>query len=179
MRFNPYALNDTARSQRINEYEFVKSGKLARMTDANLAASFSLSPETFRKKKENQEGKNEEINLYDIPWNASFTYNLNVRNFVNSITDRDTTTYIQTAGASGSITFTQNWRVGFNLNYDITNKELSYTSLDIYRDLHCWEMRLSWVPFGPRQSYNFQINVKSSILQDLQYKKQSQPNEFR
>jgi len=179
MRFNPYALNDTARSQRINEYEFVKSGKLARMTDANLAANFSLSPETFRNKKENQEVKNEEINPFDIPWNASFSYNLNVRNFVNSITDRDTTTYIQTAGASGSITFTQNWRVGFNLNYDITNKKLSYTSLDIYRDLHCWEMRLSWVPFGPRQSYNFQINVKSSILQDLQYKKQSQPNEFR
>lgn len=182
MRFNPYALNDTLRTQRINEYEINKSGKLARMTDANLAASFILSPENFRKNKteENEKKSTEKtIDPYEIPWNASFTYNLNVRNFVNSVSDKDTTTYIQTAGASGSVTFTKNWRVGFNLNYDITNKQLSYTSLDIYRDLHCWEMRLSWVPFGPRQSYNFQINVKSSILQDLQYKKQSQPNEFR
>ena len=180
MRFNPYARNDTARTQLINEYLISKTGKLARLTDANLAVSFSLSPETFKKKSEEEEQKEEPItDLYEIPWNASFTYNLNVRNFVNTQSQNDTTTYIQTAGVSGSVSFTRKWRVGFNVNYDVTNKQLSYTSLDIYRDLHCWEMRLSWIPFGPRQSYNFQINVKASVLEELRYKRQSQPNEFR
>ena len=183
MTFNPYSRRDEDRTLLKNEFEFAESGKLARLIDANLAANFSLSPETFKKKKtettEDKENEEEEINPFEILWNASFTYNLNVRNFVNRSSQNDTTTYIQTAGVSGSVTFTKNWKVGFNVNYDVTNKQLSYTSLDIYRDLHCWEMRLGWIPFGPRQSYNFQINVKASVLQELRYKKQSQPNEFR
>jgi len=28
-------------------------------------------------------------------------------------------------------------------------------------------MRLGTIPFGPRKSYNFTLNVKASILQDL------------
>jgi hypothetical protein len=28
-------------------------------------------------------------------------------------------------------------------------------------------MRFNWVPLGPRKSWNFSINVKASILQDL------------
>ncbi|HIA37209.1 MAG TPA: hypothetical protein EYN89_10900 [Flavobacteriales bacterium] len=47
------------------------------------------------------------------------------------------------------------------------NKDFTYTSIDIYRDLHCWEMNFNYIPFGLRQSYNFEIKVKSSILQDL------------
>ena len=46
-----------------------------------------------------------------------------------------------------------------------------YTSLNIYRDLHCWEMLVKWIPFGYRQSYNFTIRVKASVLQDLKWEK--------
>jgi predicted glycosyltransferase involved in capsule biosynthesis len=62
---------------------------------------------------------------------------------------------------------TPKWKVGFNSWYDFTSKQFTNFGLNIYRDLHCWEMKLNWVPFGYQQSYNFQINVKSSILQDL------------
>ena len=181
MTFNPYARNSEKRL--INKYQFQAKGKLARFTSGNLAMSFALSPETFSKKKTEQEEEGaKEIDpseFHKISWNASFNYNFRATKTISSTTDNDTTLFIQTAGVSGTVNFTKNWRIGFNVNYDISNKEISYTSLDIYRDLHCWEMKLGWIPFGPRQSYNFQINVKSSILQDLRYKKQSQPNEFR
>ena len=181
MTFNPYARNSEKRL--INKYQFQENGKLARFTSGNLAMSFALSPETFSKKKTEQEEEGaKEIDpseFHKISWNASFNYNFRATKTISSTTDNDTTLFIQTAGVSGTVNFTKNWRIGFNVNYDISNKEISYTSLDIYRDLHCWEMKLGWIPFGPRQSYNFQINVKSSILQDLRYKKQSQPNEFR
>jgi hypothetical protein len=59
------------------------------------------------------------------------------------------------------------WRVGFRTGFDFDRKEITYTSVDIYRDLHCWEMTLNWIPFGFRQSYNFTLRVKSSVLQDL------------
>ncbi|RLD55567.1 MAG: LPS-assembly protein LptD, partial [Bacteroidetes bacterium] len=74
---------------------------------------------------------------------------------------------IQTLGLSGQINITPKWKFTFNTGWDFTNNALSYTSINIYRDLHCWEMRFSWVPLGARQSWNFSINVKASILQDL------------
>jgi hypothetical protein len=37
----------------------------------------------------------------------------------------------------------------------------------VFRDLHCWAMHMQAVPFGPRKSYNFTLNVKAAVLQDL------------
>ncbi|MFQ3337182.1 MAG: hypothetical protein ACI9E3_001193, partial [Flavobacteriales bacterium] len=113
------------------------------------------------------------------PWSANFSYVMSMSKTWSSFSNRDSSIYTQSASVGGSVSFTKNWRVGFNVNYDITNKNFSYSNIEIYRNLHCWEMRLSWIPFGPRQSYNFGINVKSSVLQDLKYEKKSQPKEFR
>ena len=46
-------------------------------------------------------------------------------------------------------------------------KELTYSSINIYRDLHCWEMILNLIPLGYHRSYTFTIRVKAAILQDL------------
>ena len=67
--------------------------------------------------------------------------------------------------------FTPNWRIALSSGYDFVNKGLSYTSIDIYRDLHCWEMRFNWIPYGTYKSWNFSINVKASALQDLKLTK--------
>jgi hypothetical protein len=57
--------------------------------------------------------------------------------------------------------------VGFTTGYDFKAKDFSYTSFDIYRDLHCWEMSFKWIPFGYRRGWSFTINVKASVLKDL------------
>ena len=72
---------------------------------------------------------------------------------------------------SGNFSLTENWKFNFSTGYDFTNKGMSYTSIDIYRDLHCWEMRFNWVPFGYYKSWNFSINVKASSLSDVKYEK--------
>ena len=73
---------------------------------------------------------------------------------------------------SANADITKNWRVAVSTGYDFVNKGLSYTSIDIYRDLHCWEMRFNWIPFGYYKSWNFQINIKASSLKDVKYQKQ-------
>jgi len=65
------------------------------------------------------------------------------------------------------LSLTPKWKIGFQSGYDFINKDLTYTSVNIYRDLHCWEMKFNWVPFGFRKMYTIDINVKSAILQDL------------
>ncbi len=74
---------------------------------------------------------------------------------------------IQTINVSGEFNITKKWKIGFTTGYDITNRDISYTSIDIYRDLHCWEMRFNFIPFGPRRGWSFTLNVKASVLQDL------------
>ena len=93
-----------------------------------------------------------------------------------SITEEDvikahTGKIIQTLNISGDVNITKKWKVGFTTGYDFSQKDLSYTSIDIYRDLHCWEMRFNWIPFGMRRGWSFTINVKASVLQDLKYNK--------
>ena len=75
--------------------------------------------------------------------------------------------YLQNLNFSGDMNLTKNWRIGFSSGYNFEQKQVTYTSLDIYRDLHCWELLINWVPFGFRQSYNLTLRVKSSVLQDL------------
>jgi hypothetical protein len=41
----------------------------------------------------------------------------------------------------------------------------------LHWDLHCWEFSASYVPFGARKSYMFQLNIKSALLKDLKLQK--------
>jgi lipopolysaccharide export system protein LptA len=180
MNFSPYS-RDTA-GVLIDSYLYKETKKIARLTKGNINLSFALSPETFKKKKKEENGESNEKepeSEYEIPWTANFSYVMTMSKTWSSFSNRDSAVYSQSAAVGGSINFTKNWRFGFNVNYDITHKDFSYSNIEVYRNLHCWEMKLSWVPFGPRQSYNFGINVKSAVLQDLKYEKKSQPKEFR
>ena len=90
-------------------------------------------------------------------------YNISKENAAKAHTGR----IVQTLNISGEVNITKKWKIGFTTGYDFTNKAMSYTSVDIYRDLHCWEMRFNFIPFGNRRGWNFTLNVKASVLQDL------------
>lgn len=74
-------------------------------------------------------------------------------------------------GVNADVALSAKWKVGVRTGYDFINKEFTLTSLDFYRDLHCWEMRFNWIPFGFQKGWNFTIGVKASMLQDLKYEK--------
>jgi hypothetical protein len=78
---------------------------------------------------------------------------------------------VQTFGISGQLNITPKWKISVTTGWDFTHGQLSYTSIDVYRDLHCWEMRFGWVPKGGQQNWNFSINIKASMLQDLKLNK--------
>ncbi len=104
---------------------------------------------------------------YSVPWNLTFTYSFNYNARYQHIDESMDRSYVQNLSVQGDVHLTPKWRVGFRTGYDFDNHKLTYTSVDIYRDLHCWEMTFNWIPMGFRQSYNFTIRVKSSVLQDL------------
>lgn len=63
----------------------------------------------------------------------------------------------------GNIKLTQKWGVNVgNFGYDFVRKGLSYPSLGLSRDLHCWQMNFDWAP--TRGTYSFTIQVKPGTL---------------
>jgi hypothetical protein len=102
---------------------------------------------------------------FSVPWNFRATYSFNYN--TSYLLRVPTRNYTQNLSFSGDFNLTPKWRMGFTSGYDFTHKDITYTSVDIYRDLHCWELTINWIPFGFRQSYNLTLRVKSSVLQDL------------
>lgn len=188
--FSPYGL-DTA-GNKVNESYFNQKNKLLRFTNMSISSGFSLRSQQSKDKEEGEsEDKFEnEERLYDeyidgdmdyqqgfsadsyvdfeIPWS------LNVRHSWSINKSRGGDPVISnTLNLSGDVSITPAWKIGGQMNYDLEQMEMSYTSLNIYRDLHCWEMRFTVVPFGTRKSYSFTIQAKGSLLSDLKHKQES------
>ncbi len=100
---------------------------------------------------------------FNVPWNLSLRYNLTYAK------PRDESQINQSVNFSGDMSLTPRWRIGFSSGYDFRAGDFTMTNINVYRDLHCWEMRFGVVPFGSRKSWNFTIQVKSSMLKDLKY----------
>jgi hypothetical protein len=99
---------------------------------------------------------------WDIPWNLTFGYNLSYnRAFTGN------TNVTQALNVSGDVSFSEKWKINFNTGYDVSAARITQSMIGIARDLHCWQMNVNWIPFGRFTSYNVDIRVKSSILQDL------------
>lgn len=108
-----------------------------------------------------------------VPWNLSLAYTLSYINTYYAAKLGYESQVVQTLSLRGDVSLTKNWKISFTTGYDFQSKAMSYTSVDIHRDLHCWEMHFNWVPFGYYKSWNFTINVKAGMLQDLKYNKRN------
>ena len=160
LTYDPYKLNGSG--QRVNKFYFNESYFPARLIQAR--AGFNLRINGSKTSDESDFHWLDYVD-FNIPWNFTLNYTINYnKSFVENSLD-------QSASFSGDFKLTDKWKIGFNSGFDFENQELTYTSLDFYRDLHCWEMRFKWIPFGIRQSYNFTIRVKASVLQDLKWEK--------
>lgn len=169
MNFTPYAQDTLGR--KINKWLIDDTGELTRLTNATLNLTFNLNGQSKSKDYQSDKGTSEElaqINAqrrgyidFNVPWNLFVGYNLAATNVQSEYE------LSQFISFSGDVSITPKWKIGFSSGYDFQRNDLTQTSVSIYRDLHCWEFSMSWVPFGTLQSWSFDLKVKSSILQDL------------
>ncbi len=142
-----------------------------RFTYGRLSLSTNLNPDANKKKtlEGGNEAELEMINSrpqayidFSIPWSLSLNYNITYDRPYKEDALLD-----QSFTFSGDINLTEGWKIALTSGYSFTQKELALTKIDFYRNLHCWEFSLGWIPTGPRQSFDFTIRVKSPTLQDL------------
>lgn len=166
-RYDPYIVNNEKNGNR-NTLELLSNNRLARFISANTSIMLNLSDKTFSKKSNKGD---EEEDFYKIPWNLNISYNLTYNKGYQSSEFSDTT---QSLNFDGNIKLGKKWKLGLRSGYDFDTKRLTYTSIDIYRDLHCWEMLFHWIPIGFHKSYMLTIRVKANILKDLKIEKKKE-----
>ena len=138
-----------------------------------------IEPEEVRPKKKEREKENVTNDGYvfaEIPWSLSVSYSL--RYGANTSVWDEKRNYHKmefkhNLSFSASIGLGKGWKASTSLSYDVNAKKLAYSSINVSRDLHCWSMSASFVPFGPYKSYTFHIGVNASMLKDLKYDKSS------
>jgi lipopolysaccharide assembly outer membrane protein LptD (OstA) len=156
-------------------------GQIGRLTSADLSFSTTLTGSTNKSGNDKTKTSSAPIQfsspdqyltyeqfhpLYYVPieispWSVSFFYNFVYSNLANV---KQTTQSI-TTNASAQIT--KFWYFSIYSGYDLQAKQFTTTSLSVKRDMHCWELTFTTIPFGFHQSFQLEVHVKSSVLQDL------------
>lgn len=173
-------------AQRVNKY-FFQDGKLPQLTNASFSLSGSLNSTSFKPPAPVQPGTtlqnltpqqtqrlaaiNSDPGAYidfNVPWNLTFNYTFSYNNnFVNTSTSSNLM-------LSGDLKLTDKWKIQYSTNFDLRALKLSgVPSFSIYRDLHCWDLSASWVPFGFYKSYSVTLKVRSDVLQELKLSKKN------
>lgn len=190
-QFDPYNYNDAGR--RINELVWsrhpislgrlmaggislqtnLKGGNRSSSNQRNINASNYKKGNLMPTDEYDQEAayvKSNPAEFVDFktPWSADISYSL--RFFKSpSYTTPGTfqTTFNQDINWNGNISLTPKWKVGMSGFYNITSKELGMLTVNLSRDLHCWQMSVVISPVGKYRFFTININPKSSVLRDL------------
>ena len=106
---------------------------------------------------------------FNIPWSFSVSYGVTMREDTQAKINEKNMRYpyklTQNLNFSGNVKLSNKWNVNFSSGWDFMDKELTTTTMNITRDLHCFNMSCG-VVLKPYKSYNFSIRANSSMLAD-------------
>ncbi len=155
---SPYAID--SKGVLLNTWNHNLGGDWARLTFANIAASLRLATSKAKTKAV----------FIQIPLDINLSYNLTYTKPGNS--EKIT----QALQISGNVAITNKWNFNYSTGYDVQSRAMTLTNFRITRNLHCWDLTFSWVPFGTYQSYVFTLQPKASLLKEMKYRKQENWN---
>jgi len=174
--YSPYAMDYG--TGRVLQQTMLEHGTgVGRFRNANmsLGTNFHSKPTGGDKSRTNSAeyarvmrnaGYNEYVD-FNIPWSFNINYTLSANSLYSSFSYSDTVVISHSFTFNSELKISERWKLAVSSGYNFDYKQLTLTSIDLYRDLHCWQMHFFAFPFGPRKSFNFTLNVKSTVLQDL------------
>ena len=111
-----------------------------------------------------------------IPWSFTVSYSCSMTEDrsrpINTKTMRYPYRLIHNLSGNGNIKIANRWSLNFSTSYDFEAKKLAQTTINVARDLHCFQMSAS-IQLGYFNSYFFTIRANSSMLQDLKWEKRN------
>lgn len=197
------ANNEKVGVEKINRFLFENNKGLVRLTNLNLSLSTSFDSDgikvadSFGQNNDPIDSTEKTSNLGDrfskrmnlndedrdlfgecnagyqpisVPW--SITLGLNYRYsqpFENRI-DRSVNLNLGLR-----FQLTETWKFDANGLYDLIGQKLDNTSVNITKDMHCWDLSVRWYPTGINQGFYLRFGIKASQLKDLKLEKRDDP----
>ena len=174
-----YEINE--KGNRIEQFVWDTRGKPLRFVDARASFSTTLTVKKIRDifsggaAATSGQGRSpaappgrrsvQEEGLLSVFENFNIRHNLVLQGQSTATVD---TFFVQTnvITLNGNVPLTPAWRVSVgSFGYDFVNKKVTFPSLSISRDLHCWNMGLSWQP--SRGTYAFFLRVDPGSIFDF------------
>lgn len=114
---------------------------------------------------------------FSMPWSFSISYGITMAEDRTADIDIKSMRYpfkfSHNLNGSGSLRLSAGWNVSFSSGWDFTANKLSMTTVNINRDMHCFNISAGLV-FGTFTSYNITLRANASTLTDaLKYDKKS------
>ena len=128
--------------------------------------------------KESKEGLDADGYMkFQMPWSFSVSYGITMAEDrsrdINVKNMRYPYKFTQNLNFSGNLKLASNWNCNFASGWDFTNKAISMTTVNISRDMHCFNVSCGLV-FGTFTSYHISLRANASTLTDaLKYDKKS------
>ncbi len=200
--FDPYAIlvdEDHKTGMRINKFAISEGQGLARMNNASVSLSYSLSGDGKINGNDGQSGGGAPADHYmriyyhpvtgeyipggwlyymnpNVPWSLNLNYSYSFRRGYQWANGKETqnNSHTQTLGVSGNVKLTPRLSMQLTTGFDLMALKMTTTQFSASYDLHCFNIRVSWVPNGQWESWTFQISANASALADLlKFKKSS------
>ncbi|MBK8193370.1 MAG: LPS-assembly protein LptD [Lewinellaceae bacterium] len=177
-RFDPYVAD--AKGRRVDRTVLSERGKLWRTTGFGFQVNTVFSIKQLRdvfSGKEVEEATGRPANRPTVKddllgWFDDFRVNHSIsfnRLLIPTGFGAERDTFVigrNNVSLAGRIPLSSKWSINIsNIAYDFQSKQLVYPDLGFTRDLHCWELSMSWQPV--RGTYLFTINVKPGTLDFL------------
>ena len=201
--FDPYAIlvdEKNKSGKRINQFAITQGQGLARLNSTSVSLSYSLSGDGKGKGNDGgQEASGSPVDHYkriyyhpvtgeyipggwlyymnpNVPWSINLNYSYNFKKgyqYANGKTVANNS-HTQTLGVSGNVKLTARLAMQLTTGFDLMAMKMTTTQFSATYDLHCFNIRVSWIPNGQWESWTFQIAANAAALADLlKYKKSS------
>ena len=200
--FDPYAIlvdENNKSGKRINKFALTEGQGLARINNASVSLSYSLSGDGTIAGNDGTGKSGNPADHYtriyyhpvtgeyipggwlyymnpNVPWSVNFNYSYNFRKGYQWANGKETpnNSHTQTLGVTGNIKLTPRLSMNLTTGFDLMALKMTTTQFSAQYDLHCFNIRVSWVPNGQWESWTFQIAANAAALADLlKYKKSS------
>jgi LPS-assembly protein len=191
-QFDPYQTN--AQGRRINELVWMKKPlSLGNLTGGGISLQSRFSGGNPKQQTNNNANTNRnnrnpngmpmdeyqqeaaymsnnpgEFADFSIPWDLNFAYSLRfarIPDFANP--GKFINNFNQDINFNGSLNLSPKWKVGMTGSYNVTQKQLGVLTLNMSRDLHCWQMSIVVSPVGRYKFFTINISPKSNMLRDI------------
>ncbi|MGK0388742.1 MAG: hypothetical protein ACI94Y_001474 [Maribacter sp.] len=181
--FSPYVLNEEGR--KINTTRWSTDKRLLRFKSLSTRITTNISWNHIKEwfgldsKQDNEQEENKSPGApnnntnnnnnngrqgQNTNYGSRFINNVSLSHSFNLTTNKDGTEITTNSiRLQGEINLSSKWQFNVrNIGYNFKTKSIVYPDISISRDLHCWQMGMSWQP--QRGTYSFYLKVNPGSL---------------